>query len=184
MTRENHGALFACFIATLSVGTSCEGRAARSTEELQQSPQARPTQLDTRCTVTRIVDGDSFECGTAGRVRLIGIDAPELNQRPYGNQSRDVLTAIMPIGREVRLEFDVRPKDPYDRALAYVWDDSVLINEDMVKRGWALAERFPPNVRLQSRLNGAQQRAKDAKAGLWASGGFDCAPADRRRKRC
>jgi micrococcal nuclease len=115
---------------------------------------------------------------------MIGIDAPELNQRPYGAQSRDMLAALMPIGSEVRLEFDVRPADPYGRGLAYVWDDVVLINEAMVLRGWALSERFPPNVRMQNRLNKAQDLAKEKRSGLWASGGFDCKPGDRRRRNC
>jgi micrococcal nuclease len=174
-------------VATLSLSASCDGQSSRARDNPPsggKSSAERTTQLDARCTVTRIVDGDSFECGSAGRVRLVGIDAPELNQRPYGNQSRDVLAALMPIGSEVRLEFDVRPKDPYGRGLAYVWGDTVLINEEMVLRGFALSERFPPNTRMQDRLNGAQQRARSSKQGLWSSGGFDCRPADRRRKNC
>jgi micrococcal nuclease len=177
-------------LATMSLCASCGDSPGRDTEHgpppaaTPRIQSRKPAQSDLRCTVTRIVDGDSFECGSAGRVRLVGIDAPELNQRPYGNQSRDILATLMPMGSEVRLEFDVRPKDPYGRGLAYVWDDSVLINEVMVLRGWALSERFPPNTRMQDRLNVAQQRAKDRKAGLWGSGGFDCKPADRRRKNC
>ena len=171
--------------AMVAATSSCDGQTSQQRKQDRPLESAeRRQRADTWCSVTRIVDGDSFECGDAGRVRMIGIDAPELNQRPFGNQSRDVLAALIPVGRDIRLEFDVRPTDPYGRLLAYVWDGKTLVNEDMVQRGWAMAERFPPNVRLQSRLNEAQQRARDARSGLWASGGFDCKPGDRRRRNC
>ena len=136
------------------------------------------------CTIARIVDGDTLLCDGGLRVRLIGIDTPELSQAPFGVQARDVLARLAPIGSSVLLERDVELVDRYDRRLAYVWRDGVLVNWQMVRGGWAVLLTYPPNVQYVPHLEEAQRRAREAGAGLWASGGFECRPADRRGGRC
>lgn len=154
-------------------------------QEAQTGTLTQTRQLsDQSCKVSKIADGDSFECTTGLRVRMIGIDAPELSQRPYGSESRRTLVSIMPIGSIIRLEYDRDPTDKYGRALAYVWVGDTLVNLEVVKRGYALAQSFPPNTTRQRQLDSAMKKAADAEAGLWKSGGFNCRPQDRRRQRC
>jgi len=167
---------FSAVVTIILSTTACDAQPSRNTPRTATS--------DRQCTVTRITDGDTFVCGDAGRIRLIGIDAPEMNQRPFGDQARNALMTIMPMGSRIRLTFDASASDRYGRALAYAWIDSTMINEAMVKGGWAIAERFPPNVKLQTRLDAAMKAARDQKSGLWASEGFACKPADRRRRKC
>ncbi len=138
----------------------------------------------TTCTVSRVVDGDSFECSSGTRVRMIGIDAPELSQRPHGNRARSALLSIMPIGRTVRLESDREPYDRHGRALAYVWVGDTLVNIEIVAQGFAMAGRFPPNTSRQEGINKAMDDAKQNRLGLWSSGGFECRPSARRRNDC
>src|SRR5688572_27384658 len=54
---------------------------------LTDSGPATPRRETSSCTVTRIVDGDTIECARVGRVRLIGMDTPESNQAPFGDQA-------------------------------------------------------------------------------------------------
>lgn len=136
------------------------------------------------CVVSRIIDGDTFECDTGLRVRLIGIDTPELSQAPYGAQAAQALAALMPVATAVELERDVQPTDRYGRLLAYVWRDTLMINWAMVRNGWAVLLTYPPNVQYVERLQEAQRSARDEGVGLWAVGGFDCPPSERRRGRC
>ncbi len=136
------------------------------------------------CRVSHVSDGDSFTCGDGRRVRLIGIDAPELAQGAGGRRSRDALRRHLPRGDVVELEGDVAPHDRYGRRLAYVWRDGELINERMVLDGWAVLLTIPPNVKHAERLRAALGAAREARAGLWADNGFDCAPGDFRRGRC
>jgi micrococcal nuclease len=84
----------------------------------------------------------------------------------------------------VRLERDVAPRDRYGRELAHVWSGSRLVNEALVLEGWAMLYTVPPNVKYAERLERAQKQARAAGAGLWASGGFGCAPAAYRRGEC
>lgn len=136
------------------------------------------------CVVERIADGDSLTCRDGRRVRLIGIDTPELGQGRAGRLAREALSRHAPPGMLVRLERDVAPHDRYGRALAHVWADTQLVNEALVLEGWALLHTVPPNVKYAERLERAQKRARAAGAGLWASGGFACAPAAYRRGEC
>ena len=136
------------------------------------------------CVVERVSDGDSFRCRDRRRVRLIGIDTPELSQGEPGRQARAALARWLPPGTAVRLETDVAPRDRYGRDLAYVWAGARLVNEALVREGWALLYTVPPNVKYADRLERAQKEARAKSAGLWESGGFACAPEDWRRGVC
>ncbi|MES2524187.1 MAG: thermonuclease family protein [Gemmatimonadota bacterium] len=118
------------------------------------------------------------------RVRLIGIDAPENSQGADGAKAKAALTKLMPAGQPVRLQFDRRREDQYGRLLAYGWSGATLVNEAMVAGGWTLAGIYPPNVMYTRRLEAAEESARERKAGMWATGGFSCRPADRRGRRC
>lgn len=149
--------------------------------------QRTDADLDT-CRVTRIIDGDTFECadrGTRFSVRLLGIDTPEMAQRPFGAQARRALARYLRVRSTVILDLDVRPTDRYGRVLAYVWNDAgVMANEALLRDGVALVDIQPPNVKYAEALRAAARDAREASAGFWATPGFDCPPADFRRKRC
>jgi micrococcal nuclease len=134
--------------------------------------------------VLRVADGDSFRCSDGRRVRLIGIDSPEREQRPFGSKAQQALLGILPPGSGVILEYDVGLNDRYGRLLAYAWTGSTLVNEAMVRGGWAVLYTVPPNVKYAERFRRAQNEARARGTGLWAERGFDCAPADFRRRKC
>ncbi|MGH9893999.1 MAG: thermonuclease family protein, partial [bacterium] len=151
---------------------------------LTDSGPPRPVRATSDCTITRIVDGDTIECGRRGRVRLIGIDTPEADQEPFGSQATAALSALIQPGSVVQLERDVETRDRYDRLLAYVWSDGLMINWALVRQGWAVLLTFPLNVQYVDWLTDAERRARSEARGLWATGGFDCRPVDRRQRRC
>jgi micrococcal nuclease len=131
-----------------------------------------------------VVDGDTFYCRDGRKVRLIGVDSPERGQRPFGGAARQALLKLLPPGSAVVLQRDVTPTDRYGRVLAYVFIGPTLVNEAMVRNGWAVLYTVPPNVKYAERLERAQKEARARGTGLWAQRGFDCLPSDFRRKRC
>jgi micrococcal nuclease len=135
------------------------------------------------CIVSAVADGDSFRCNDGRRVRLIGIDTPE-RQQSFSSVAREALLKMIPLDSTVRLERDVAPTDRYGRVLAYVWVGPTLVNEAMVREGWAVLYTVPPNVKYADRLGRAQKEARARGAGLWAQRGFDCLPSEFRRRRC
>lgn len=143
------------------------------------TPQPPPS-----CVVERVADGDTFTCRDGRRVRLLGMDTPELRQGEPGRQAHAALRRLLPQGSTVRLESDVAPRDRYGRDLAYVWTGSRMVNEVLVREGWAMLYTLPPNVKYADRLERAQKAARAAGAGLWESGGFECSPRAYRRGEC
>ena len=116
----------------------------------------------------RVVDGDSIEIAGA-RVRLEGIDAPELNQsckdsrgQPWscGRTAAQELRSHIG-GRELRCEPSGR--DRFDRMLAIcVLPDHSDVNAWLVRQGWALASGRSADYRTE------QHEAQAAKRGIWA----------------
>jgi micrococcal nuclease len=99
-------------------------------------------------------------------VRLVGLDAPDLRQTPWGTAAQDYLRRQLD-GKTVGLEFDMEPMDPHGRLLAYVWQDGQLVNEALLSQGWGLAIARTPNLRYEQRLHHAQIVARALGRGIW-----------------
>ena len=141
-------------------------------------------QREAGCVVLRVADGDTFTCRDGRKVRLIGIDSPEQEQPPFGSKAQQALRHMLPTGSALRLEYDVASTDRYGRLLAYAWVGPTLVNEAMVRDGWAVLYTVPPNVKYAERLGRAQREARAGGAGLWAQNGFACLPKDFRKRAC
>lgn len=122
---------------------------------------------DASVEVLRVVDGDTIIVeidGQRERVRYIGIDTPEMNdsREVVLEKARDATDAneALVAGKTVRLEFDVQRRDKYGRLLAYVWVGDTLVNEELVRRGYAELLTIPPNVRYAERLAEARRAAR------------------------
>ncbi|WYM01652.1 MAG: thermonuclease family protein [Gloeotrichia echinulata CP02] len=134
-----------------------------------------PTVNEALVKVARVVSGQSLEVlGMAeqpnliSQVRLIGIDAPDLRQQPWGDDAKEALEALMGSAEQpVKLEFDIETKDKIGRTLAYVWKDNVLLNEQMVKQGYGLFVARSPNHKYDQLLERAQQWARLMGQGIW-----------------
>jgi micrococcal nuclease len=151
------------------------------------SPGAGPAPPRLTCRVTAVSDGDTFRatCPLSVRVRLLLIDAPELDQRPFGAAARSQLSRLLPRGATVALEQDVQARDQFGRLLAYAFlPDGRLVNEEMTRSGFAVALVYPPNVRYVERIRAGVAAARAAGRGLWATDGFGCTPKEHRQRRC
>jgi len=106
------------------------------------------------------------------RVRLNGVDAPEIGQR-FGLESRSRLRTLI-FDRTV----DVRPvgADQYGRLLACPVVDEGNVCETMVAEGWAWHYR---QYSSDARLAALEQRAREARRGLWTDP--DATPPWKRR---
>lgn len=137
--------------------------------------------------VEKIYDGDTigvFMNGRFEKIRLTGIDAPEMDQRPWGKRAKKCVESfIADADSRISLEYDIERRDKYGRILAYIWtQDGKMINEEMLKKGCAVLFTFPPNVRYAERFRAAQKKAQEHKAGIWGEDGLLERPYDYRKK--
>ncbi len=122
--------------------------------------------------VIQVIDGDTLVLAGGKRVRLLGIDAPEMEKegRPaefLAHKSKAWL-ADLTQGKVVRLEYDQLRYDHYGRLLAYIFlGDNTLVNAALLRQGLAHVYFHPPNVRYRESLLAAQTEAMDARRGLW-----------------
>jgi micrococcal nuclease len=141
--------------------------------------------------VTRVVDGDTIQLASGERVRLIGIDTPEMHEsdklyrdsqrtrqdagtiKALGKKSYE-FTRVLLEGKRVSLEFDVEKHDRYDRLLAYVYlKDGTFVNAEIVKQGYASLLTIPPNVKYADLFLRLYREARENKRGLWQESRLD-----------
>jgi endonuclease YncB( thermonuclease family) len=127
-----------------------------------------------------VIDGDSIRDGDR-RIRLYGIDAPELRQqcrdgsgRPYrcGDAARAALESL--IGAQ-EIACRVVDTDKYGRDVGRCQAGSLQINREMVRQGWAVAYN-----RHSLEYMIAEAEARRARSGAW-QGSFQ-RPEDYRRE--
>jgi micrococcal nuclease len=107
------------------------------------------------------------------KIRYLGIDTPETRFSPRGPQYyADEATAAnrrLVQGKNVRLEFDVERRDIYGRLLAYVFVDTVFVNAELVRGGYARTLFFSPNNRYRALLSKLERESREAGLGMWAA---------------
>lgn len=127
--------------------------------------------------VSNVIDGDTIEVtfinGDIKKVRYIGIDTPEsVDPRHivecFGREAAAKNRNLV-FGKTVYLSKDISQTDKYGRLLRYVYVGKVLVNEILVREGYAVAVTYPPDVRLQPVLSAAEKQARHEKLGLWDS---------------
>lgn len=137
--------------------------------------------------VIKAHDGDTVSVVLNGRkekMRLIGIDAPEIKQRPWGTKAKKHLEKLLMASNwTVILEFDVEKRDKYGRLLCYVYStDKNMINLQMLKHGYAVLLTIPPNIKYVDELRIAQNEARQHRRGIWNSKGLKESPRDYRER--
>ena len=116
---------------------------------------------------SRVIDGDTIEVG-GERIRLHGVDAPELGQTcsvegrswPCGEKAAEALAEK--IGRS-SVSCERRHVDRYCRIVASCTVDGDDLGAWLVRHGWAIAYR-----RYSLDYADHEDQARDAGAGLWA----------------
>ncbi|OAB40800.1 thermonuclease family protein [Paenibacillus glacialis] len=121
-------------------------------------------------TIKRIVDGDTFETGSGQKVRLIGVNTPEVfgEVQYYGQEASDFSKQRLK-GQTVYLFKDVSETDKYDRLLRFVFikDDPIMFNETLIVQGNANTMSISPNVLFTKKFSSLKREAQSKQIGLW-----------------
>jgi micrococcal nuclease len=124
-------------------------------------------------TVDHVVDGDTVVLGDGRHVRLVQLDAPELDENEcYARPAKAVLTRLVPPGTHVQIETDalLDRVDRFGRTLAYVWKDDTNVNLELVRAGAAAPWFFHGDRgRYAYDFLAAAREAQGRRRGLWSA---------------
>jgi micrococcal nuclease len=121
--------------------------------------------------VVAVLDGDTIIIGGGDKVRYAGLDTPETHHPDklpqYCGQEAFEANRRLVAGKTVRLEFDERRHDKYGRLLAYVYVDSLFVNAELIRQGYAQVSTYKDNQRHHREFARLQQSAIAARRGMW-----------------
>jgi len=140
---------------------------------------AIPKGAELTCTVKTVYDGDTLtaRCPPGEvKVRMFGIDAPEMGQKPWGDGAKQALRDMLAGHDPVRLR--VMDQDRYGRTVAQVFAGERDVGLELVRQGQAVMyEQYNDS----SVYRQAQSEAKRARRGIWKQPGSQQNPAAWRR---
>lgn len=124
-------------------------------------------QYDDTATVLRVVDGDTLLLTDRRKVRLIGINTPELahypkKQEPLALNAKQLVESLLFLNKKIHLKYGRQQKDRYGRILAHIFlNDGRNLNAILLKKGLASAIVVPPNLKFNECYFRLEQVAKE-----------------------
>lgn len=137
-------------------------------------PASAPETVEQVAYVDAVVDGDTLRLARGTLVRLIGVDAPEKDgphttREPGGQKATRFVSHFLDGEVKIYLAFDHNKYDEYGRLLAYVYrgSDFRLLNEAIIRAGWAKAYRKYSYRKKQAFLD-TEKKARTKRVGIWS----------------
>ena len=134
-----------------------------------------PDRIDEYAVVRSVLDGDTIHLDDGRKIRLIGINTPELerDQMPpqaYAGQARAFLqNTIASDGRRVGLRLGETRYDRHERTLAHVFTpDGDNVQAMLLQQGFAQAIAYPPNTAFADCYAQQERMARCANTGIWS----------------
>ena len=154
--------------------TDIKGNTHYSDEPHQQAEKIQLNAGTSSYQVKRVYDGDTLLLTNRQKIRLLGINTPEVESRGKleevgGEVAKQWLKNALEI-ETIHLEMDVEKKDKYGRLLAHVFTSkNVHINVELLRLGLAVLSIYPPNLNYLEAFIAAQNSAETAKRGIWGN---------------
>jgi micrococcal nuclease len=121
-------------------------------------------------TIKRVVDGDTYETSSGQKLRMIGVNTPEVhgNEQYYGREASDFSKKRLE-NQTVYLFRDVSETDKYGRLLRYLFiqNEPVMFNETLVIEGYANTMTIPPDVMFAEKFAKLESESRANNKGLW-----------------
>ncbi len=133
------------------------------------------THVDEWVQVRHVIDGDTVVLVDGRKLRLIGVDTPELGyggnpHEAFAVQARDVLTVMLSKHQNtLGLRFDPQRRDHYGRVLAHGYlGDGVNVSATLLAKGLAVQLTIPPNIGNVYCYHNQEAGAEQGRRGIWA----------------
>ncbi|MCW9013449.1 MAG: thermonuclease family protein [Gammaproteobacteria bacterium] len=132
-------------------------------------------QIHETATVKSVHDGDTIRLNDGRKVRLIGIDTPELarNNKPsqaYAIEARNALSKLLKQhDNHIGLSYGTERFDKYRRTLAHLFlPDGNNVQDFLLRNGYATAYTTPPNDHMADCYRRSEATAIKQRQGIWS----------------
>lgn len=128
-------------------------------------------------TFSKCVDGDTIKVKVKNKeatVRMLAVDTPE-SVHPkkkveyYGKEASDYTCNLITNAKKIELEYDSNSDkyDKYERLLAWVFVDDYLLQDKLVRNGYAEVAYLYDNYKYTDLLKDHEVLAKQEHIGIW-----------------
>ena len=134
--------------------------------------------------VKTVYDGDTVQLEDGRKIRLLGINTPEIQHRDKPTEAGGEEAKAWLVNKlqhtKVRLEIGEEKTDKYGRTLAHLFtENKEHINLSLVKAGLATISIYPPNLRYVDELRAAERQAEQHRLGIWNRPEYAAIPVGR-----
>lgn len=136
------------------------------------------TRIDRYVAIKYVHDGDTVHFADGAKVRLVGINTPELERdrkpaEPYAIEARDGLRKLLRSSDRIAVRYGRERKDRHGRILAHLYlGDGRSVQQWLLEQGYAVATPHPPNLHRVDCYQRAEQAARAMRRGLWRDTAF------------
>ena len=144
------------------------------------------TEAKDKVKLSKCVDGDTARFilnDKEIKVRFLGINAPEIasstkEAEPYADKAKDYVCNKLKKAEKIELEYEPNTdkQDKYDRYLAYIFVDGKLLEEEILKKGYAEVKYANKDFKYYETMIKAEEKAKKNKVGIYSEKDEDEAP--------
>ncbi len=146
-------------------------------------PTCSADRSDERVVSAQVFDGDTLGLADGRRVRLLGINTPEIGRdgepsESYAEEAKGLVARFAGPGTRLRLRLDTERFDRYDRVLAHVFaDDGRNLQARLLDAGYATTLVVPPNEWSMDCYAAVEARARENRVGIWGLEAYQPIPA-------
>ena len=140
--------------------------------------------FDATVFVKSVHDGDTLKLGDGRKVRLLGINTPELarNNQPAQAFAKEARTSLIQLIKQteqkVKLVYGVDRYDKYKRTLAHIYlANGQNIQARLISQGLATAFTTPPNDRQANCYKALEESAIQQQLGIWSLADYQVQPS-------
>ncbi len=142
--------------------------------DMTRAPNRQPPPIEGETAqLVRVIDGDTIDVrinGVEQRVRYVGINTPERDEPCY--QQATNYNARLIRGQTLTLVRDQSETDRFGRLLRYIYVGNRLVNQELVREGYAEAVLYEPDGRFFLHFSLLEQAAARENRGCHPSGIF------------
>ncbi len=129
--------------------------------------------MDARVRIEYVIDGDTVALTSGEKLRLIGVDTPEIGYKGKASQSgaieaREFIKGLMHRKRLYALKYGIERHDRHGRNLGHLFlEDGSNIQAMLLSQGYATPLNIPPNLYFSDCYDQQAALAMNAKLGIW-----------------